>query len=138
MSSILYSWTCQHTLVRKGRRMRGTHRHMHAHVERASEANPSSNQQHEHVLVGRGRGDFVCRDRAAASLRCYFLRRSKIQNGTVERAGKTMPVLCPGRGSRRPWPVHLSKKKLLSKLKSSISAVFLLFHSHIVLLRLVR
>ena len=44
MRPILYSWTCQHTLVRKGKRMERTHRHMHAHVERASETNPSSNQ----------------------------------------------------------------------------------------------
>ena len=50
MRRILYSWTYQHTLVRKGKRMERTHRHMHAHVERASETNPSSNQQHE--LVG--------------------------------------------------------------------------------------
>ena len=57
MRRILYSWTYQHTLVRKGKRMERTHRHMHAHVERASETNPSSNQQHEHVLVGRGRGE---------------------------------------------------------------------------------
>ena len=40
-----------------------------------------------------------------------------------------MPVLCPDRGSRRLWPVHLSKKKLLSKLKSSLFAVLFLFHS---------
>ena len=29
---ILYSSTCQYTLVREGRRREGTHRHMHAHV----------------------------------------------------------------------------------------------------------
>ena len=29
---ILYSLTCQYTLLRKGRRREGTHRHMHAHV----------------------------------------------------------------------------------------------------------
>ena len=71
MSSILYSRTCQHTLVGKHRRMRGIDGHMHAHVERISKTNPSPNQEREHVLAGegKGRGDLDCRDRAAGSSR---------------------------------------------------------------------
>jgi hypothetical protein len=60
MRLILYSSTCQHTLVREGscRRREATHRHMHAHVERSSETNPSTPHPRELVRAeGKRRGD---------------------------------------------------------------------------------
>ena len=39
---------------REGSRREGTHRHIHAHVERSSETNPST--PHPRELVRRGRG----------------------------------------------------------------------------------
>jgi hypothetical protein len=131
MRPILYSSTCQYTLVREGRRREGTHRHMHAHVERSSETNPST--PHPHELVRRGRGGETLFAEIGPPPTCVdnsFEGRRFLM--TLSKASpRPCPSSAPAEGAADPGSIS-RRRNCSRKLKSSLFAVLFLFHSHII------
>ena len=128
---ILYSSTCQYTLVGEGRRREGTHRHMHAHVERSSETNLST--PHPRELVRRGSGGETLCEEIGPSPGCVdnsFEDRRFLM--TLSKASRRpCPSSAPAEGAANPGSIS-RRGNCSKKLKSSLFAVLFLFHLHII------